>query len=311
MDPKDFVLKFYESARAELIQRIVLRDGALIVYITAIGYYMSRVLEAHKHMTELSFITDFVLLVPLPFLCLIFTLIILHHHLVTLNLGNYLGGEWQQRNNVAELRLVHWDMTREATSRVTNTFRTWAQALILFLPLMYDGFFTGAYRAKYASSKLFVFIVLGMDAIAFVVAALIIWLHIWVHIKRTIARSEELAILTEKLAIMRAYTIFHLSVCGLLSMAVLLLLTTETRVVANVSLLIALFLFLIALIFGAMVATRVRKVSDSNELYAQSKLFIGLSYVSLGLGMCALLWGMFEFIYTDKPASHERYSAIV
>src|SRR5690348_13451692 len=88
--------RYYDSARAELIQRIALRDQALMAYVLVIGGYLGFFLHRYPDLVfappkacEASALTF-----PVPIICLLFSLVIIQHHLVINELGVYLFAEW-------------------------------------------------------------------------------------------------------------------------------------------------------------------------------------------------------------------------
>jgi hypothetical protein len=140
----DVNIKLYESARAELIQRIILRDSALLFYIAAVGSYLNYVITTHfsKPVEETDISHAVVIMIPLPFVCLVFSLIILQHHITIGRIGAFLRSElnWGLLQDKISR---HWDNSSSFLGHANFliTLRLYAQGLILCLPLLYDVIF--------------------------------------------------------------------------------------------------------------------------------------------------------------------------
>ena len=141
----EIAVKFYESARAEIIQRILVRDQVLMFYIASIGAYLAFVYNQASSINinlcgDLTGVVRHLsLLLPVPFVCFVFTNIVLQHHLVINNLGRYLGIEWR-KNLKPGVFSMHWDesLALDASRRQVHTYRSLGQAAILIVPSAYD-----------------------------------------------------------------------------------------------------------------------------------------------------------------------------
>lgn len=84
MDDGDTARAFYDSARAEIIERIGHRDNVLILYLGAIGAIYSVYLGTDASLD---------LLLAIPFLAVGAAVIVSQHHAVIGQIGNYLSTE--------------------------------------------------------------------------------------------------------------------------------------------------------------------------------------------------------------------------
>src|SRR5689334_15325438 len=84
MSDAEVALEFYKTARAELIERIKLRDAALFLYIAAAATIFAAVLSGKASRATL---------VVVPFVALGATIVIAQHHQVIGDLGLYCGKE--------------------------------------------------------------------------------------------------------------------------------------------------------------------------------------------------------------------------
>ena len=182
----DINLKFYESARAELIQRIILRDSALAIYIASVGTYMNHIIDMHykTKIEDIDIVQSIVSMVPLPVVCLVFALIILQHHTVIGRIGGFLRHEitW---GSVEGQVSRHWDNSFSLKHNAPSSAfqRLSAQAFVLVLPLIYNFIFF--YRFRTAARKAQVFIpLLVVFIIDLIVILFIFWLHIRAHQSR-------------------------------------------------------------------------------------------------------------------------------
>lgn len=134
--------KYYESARSELINRIALRDGAMLFYIASVGAYLNVVFEYHfKPSGEVDPIRAALYMAPLPVLSLIFSLMILQHHSVIGDISYYLRKEFFVKSSCH--MAPHWDSSESLKlgSRGFMKFRLLSQCMILILPLTYELFY--------------------------------------------------------------------------------------------------------------------------------------------------------------------------
>ena len=187
----DANIKIYESARSELVQRMVMRDSALLFYIGAVGSYFNFVINSHlsKPPTQTDLYGAMIIMLPMPFVCLIFSLVILQHHIIVGRIGAFL--RWELNwGPVHEKFSHHWDNSKSFLEHANFliTLRLYAQGLILCLPLLYDIVFY--FRFKHAlcvycgpdkAVNLFMSLQLLFNIIT---AVFITWLHYFAHNKR-------------------------------------------------------------------------------------------------------------------------------
>lgn len=125
----------YQSARDELIERIRLRDQGLVVYIASAGAYFEFFVKGTSQLkTPHDFATEAAVVMVLPLISLVFTFVILQHHIMIGRIGRFL-----RRNYLVH---EHWDA--HYASWATKDYlraRTWAQGLIMLIPLAYAAAF--------------------------------------------------------------------------------------------------------------------------------------------------------------------------
>lgn len=202
---------FYEAARAEVVQRLALRDQSLIAYIVAAGAYIGFIIQPRMtpqpNADVNEVMTGLGLLLVLPFLSLLFTYVVLQHHIMIGRLGDYARRLYPPGYD-------HWDhfyVTWE--DRFYLTARTVSQALLLTMPMGYTAaFMLRAFTTIRSSTPLLTFaaIVVMIDLS---VMALIIYLHIRAyfirretdfpkadgHASRSICNSERQSLLMRPL----------------------------------------------------------------------------------------------------------------
>ena len=170
---------FYDSARNEIISRIRYRDSALIAYVASIGAYFAYVANAHFVEKTTEQVYEVLLLFPIPIACLLFTLIILQHHMVIGALGNFLSNElWNDQSGI-----IHWDNSK-TLKRIANRsqkFRFFSQAIMLAGPLLYSVIFYKYTTALNPSALKLFQLVCILDGFVFI---MIFALHINVHMMR-------------------------------------------------------------------------------------------------------------------------------
>jgi len=193
-DPKsvDVMIKLYESARAEALQRMVLRDNALMFYIGAMGAYMSYLISHHFYgnsgcSSKLS-VEDMriaiAIIAPLPMISLIFTLVILHHHFFINRVGRFFEDEF--RFPAPYDKFVHWDTSKALTTQrgIDYGFRLIAQAFILCSPMLYDTIFVLEYYDKIiASGTVFIYVTIFVLLTSLIIYFGIVMMHIHIHNK--------------------------------------------------------------------------------------------------------------------------------
>jgi hypothetical protein len=187
-DAAQLATRFYESVRAEMIQRIAVRDQILMFYIASLGAYLAFVYNQNADIGAsctdwTALLRHIFLLVPIPLLCLIFTLLILQHHIVIGNLGLYLNTEWR-RNLKPDAVAVHWDgsSTLEASSAQVHSYRSVGQALVLSIPSLVEVLeLARIYLACGTSQPWILYFMAALDMFAFVLICYIVRKHMQAH----------------------------------------------------------------------------------------------------------------------------------
>lgn len=184
----DANIKIYESTRAEMIQRINLRDGGLLFYIASMGTYLNQAVSYHYSDTpaKVDFTKSMLLMVPLPFTCIIFSLLVLQHHLIIGRMGNFLRHEMNW-GALASKMSPHWDnsATFLTQANLLIRLRLYGQGLVLVLPTVYFvAFFRRFYNVALTHGDLGINGIWGLAAINIVSATFIVWLHVDTHEKR-------------------------------------------------------------------------------------------------------------------------------
>ena len=123
------MIELYKAARAEVIARIGFRDTALMAYVPIIGGYFGFMVLQHfqnpPEKTDVVFST--LLLLPIPFICLTFALIVLQHHLIIGALVRFITRE-------LGLTVPHWDASNalKGTVRRGLELRLYGQVVLFF-----------------------------------------------------------------------------------------------------------------------------------------------------------------------------------
>jgi hypothetical protein len=179
---------YYESARDELIERIKLRDYCLIAYIASAGAYFSFIVKDNVKMSGEFHVLlmDVGIVIVLPIISLVFTFIILQHHMMIGKIGKFLRRNYKRPP-------IHWEM--DYASWVDKRYlsaRTFSQGLLLLIPLGYTlAFALNAFHrvGQDCDSRALVVAVVAIDSIILVG---IVWLHIWAYeVRKDTDRVEE------------------------------------------------------------------------------------------------------------------------
>lgn len=127
-------IAFYSAARDELIERIRLRDQALFGYVVLLGGYFGFALSLGDPAgTGLGDWREIVSLFALPGASIIFTLIVVQHHVQISQLARYIRVEL-----MPDLENRHWDSWCANNSPpIRISSRRWAQTLVLSMPSAY------------------------------------------------------------------------------------------------------------------------------------------------------------------------------
>jgi hypothetical protein len=165
----------YESARNELIQRLTLRDQALIAYIATAGAYFGLVVAPATDGNGRDVAMEAALVLVLPILSLVFTYVILQHHVMIGKIGEFT-------RTIMPVNVSHWDSFYASwPDKSYLSARTVSQALLLIMPIVYAASFTLKViplSIPDLSTLIFVYFVLLADVVMFL---LIVRLHIWAY----------------------------------------------------------------------------------------------------------------------------------
>ena len=176
-----YTLKAFETARAEILQSIVLWDGAFVIYLASIGAYLNLAFNYHFSdvATSLDVTKALALAIPLPFLCLIFTLMILQHRIFIGGLGAYLSKElpWYTGKESAH---PHWDISRTIQQIETRLFRVRlvTQAIIMVLPIGYGMLVFWLFWNRQTNSNMEKFALVFLFFLNTASSVFIFWLHV-------------------------------------------------------------------------------------------------------------------------------------
>lgn len=160
-------LVVYESARNELIQRLGLRDQALIAYIASAGAYFGFVVAPSQEQDfAMGLASEAALILVLPILSLVFTYVILQHHVMIGKIGQFT-------RIMMPPDTMHWDKFYASwPDKSYLSARTIRQALLLVLPIAYAAA-AGLKMLPKASTNIasgsIVFLVLAVDVAVFAV----------------------------------------------------------------------------------------------------------------------------------------------
>lgn len=107
----DTLLKYYESARQEILSRITSRDNSLLIYLGGVGAIMSVAFQAK----------DMIYLLVIPFIALGIAPIIAHHHSMVGALALYCSKELTPYFTKYGIEIPSWDISRSRMSFVKHT----------------------------------------------------------------------------------------------------------------------------------------------------------------------------------------------
>lgn len=178
--PDNQKIQFYSAARAEVRQRIALRDQTLIAYIVAAGTYLGLVAPAQVSatLTSQNILKEIGLAAIPPVISLVFTYIILQHHVMIGILGEYLRGLFPEGHYIWENFYVSSRDKRYLRAR------TISQALLLAVPVIYTfAFMYGAIPVAHGSVRPSL-AVIGLLIFDIVVMVVIVWQHVWAYGER-------------------------------------------------------------------------------------------------------------------------------
>lgn len=123
---QETLLKFYETARQEILVRISARDNSLLIYLGAIAAIIGTSFQTNQ--------TLFLLIIP--YLALGISLIISNHHAIISALAIYCStelGEIFYRNGIL---IPQWDNSSLRSKYSNRTFitRYWGDAIMINIP---------------------------------------------------------------------------------------------------------------------------------------------------------------------------------
>lgn len=133
----DTTNSIYQSARDELIQRVVLRDQSMFAYLVAAGSYFGFVVDGKLKASESgeSVIVQVAIVLVLPILSLVFTYITLQHHVMIGKISEFLRTLIGQNSN-------HWDrFYAEWPDKSYLSARTVSQGLLFIVPVVYSAIY--------------------------------------------------------------------------------------------------------------------------------------------------------------------------
>lgn len=173
----DQTMQFYNAARAEIVERVILRDQALFAYIITAGAYFGFVVQGES--IDVSDNKDILyncaISIVLPTLSLVFTYIILQHHVMIGRMGDYTRSLFPETVNHWDQHYISW------VDRKYLSARTFSQALLLVMPVIYSGLFlTKAFPAVAHDWPVLSAVVAVAGFSAFVLVA-IIRAHVWAY----------------------------------------------------------------------------------------------------------------------------------
>jgi hypothetical protein len=122
----EVLLKFYESARQEIMSRIQLRENSLMIFLGAVAALVAASIQAQQPF----------FLIIIPYLSLGISLIILHHNHVIGALILYCAVELQQELDKLGINIIQWDKSkaRIESSSFTRKYRLWGDAGLILTP---------------------------------------------------------------------------------------------------------------------------------------------------------------------------------
>jgi len=168
---------FYKAARDEIVQRVTLRDQTLVAYIAAAGAYFGFILsdQMAKPLSPDNFISEMLVILVLPILSLVFTYVILQHHIMIGKMGDFTRSLFPEKPNHWDQYYVTWEDRRYLSAR------TLSQALLLILPVAYTLSFLPRVIPLVRSNRTFLVMAVVLFLFIFLIFILIVRLHIWAY----------------------------------------------------------------------------------------------------------------------------------
>ncbi len=163
---------YYNSARAELIQRITLRDQMLVAYVVALGGYLTFLLQSDQLAKGTLYLRSIYFL-GLPTICVVFSCVVLNHHVIIGKIRRYVRFELFP-NTVPP----HWDCSKSLyADRQHVVDRVLGQAFILLLPLLYGVVFAFDNAELARQSIVSTIALIGTVSVDVVALGCCAWLH--------------------------------------------------------------------------------------------------------------------------------------
>ncbi len=133
----ELAINFYNAARAEILQRLSMRETTFLAWITVVGAILS---FAATHPPD-GKLFEPQLLQLIPLLCLPFGLAIYRHSVIITLLGDYLrnelGGHLSQAENATDRKKQdappHWDNSRTLSKKIRGVLVVEGIAYTFFL----------------------------------------------------------------------------------------------------------------------------------------------------------------------------------
>ena len=112
LDNEQLALTFYEAARAEVVQRLALREQTLLAWITTMGVVIGFAAGKPDSSGTVPFDPKLIRLVPL--FCLPFALMVHRHNLIIRYIGTYVRSSLNPLLHQSQPKAPrHWDGSRE------------------------------------------------------------------------------------------------------------------------------------------------------------------------------------------------------
>ena len=122
------LLKFYESARQEMMSRIQLRENSLMIFLGSVGALAAAAIQANQP----------IFLLIIPYLTLGISMITLHHNYVIGSTIIYCAKELQKDFEKLGITVTQWDIskTRLKSSKSTRLYRLWGDIGLILTPAL-------------------------------------------------------------------------------------------------------------------------------------------------------------------------------
>lgn len=120
------LLKFYDSARQEIISRVTLRENSQMIFLGAVGALIAAAIQAQQPL----------FLLVIPYLSVGISLIMLHHNAVIGALIIYCASELKDEFIKRGIHILQWDnsQSRLLSSELTKKYRYWGDLGLILAP---------------------------------------------------------------------------------------------------------------------------------------------------------------------------------